>query len=85
MFEFIIDFYFSNASSNSLNTLQAVAVETPLWSSMGASSLTSAPTMFAFVTVRMACKSCTKLTPPASGVPVPGKADGSRQSKSIVS
>ena len=56
MFEFIIDFYFSNASSNSLNTLQAVAVETPLWSSMGASSLTSAPTMFAFVTVRMACK-----------------------------
>ena len=50
MFEFIIDFYFSNASSNSLNTLQAVAVETPLWSSMGASSLTSAPTMFAFVT-----------------------------------
>ena len=42
--------YFSSASSNSRNTLQAVAVETPLWSSMGASSFTSAPMMFAFVT-----------------------------------
>ena len=38
----------------------------------------------AFVTVRMAPSSCKKLTPPASGVPVPGKADGSRQSKSMV-
>lgn len=29
-------------------------------------------------------KQLQKLTPPASGVPVPGKADGSRQSKSMV-
>ena len=58
MFEFITDFYFSSASSSSRSTLQAIAVETPLWSSMGASSLTSAPTMIAFVTVRMAPSSC---------------------------
>ena len=44
----------SSASSSSRSTLQAVAVETPLWSSMGASSFTSAPMMFALVTVRMA-------------------------------
>ena len=51
---------------------------------LGASSFTSAPMMFALVTVRMAPSSCKKLTPPASGVPVPGNADGSRQSRSIV-
>lgn len=34
---------------------------------MGASSFTSAPMMFALVTVRMAPSSCKKLTPPASG------------------
>ena len=31
--------------------------------------------MLACVTVRMASRSCKKLTPPASGVPVPGKQD----------
>ena len=74
----------SSAISVSRSTLQAVAVETPVVSSVGASSLRSAATMLAFVTVRMAPSSCKKLTPPASGVPVPGKADGSRQSKSMV-
>ena len=48
-----------------------MAVETPLASSMGANSLTSAPMMFVFDTVRMAFKSCMNVTPPASGVPVP--------------
>ena len=61
-----------------------MAVETPLASSMGANSLTSAPMMFVFDTVRMAFKSCMNVTPPASGVPVPGKHEGSRQSRSMV-
>ena len=74
----------SSAISSSRRTLQAVAVETPVVSSVGASSLRSAPTMFALVTVRMASSSCKKLTPPASGVPVPGKQEGSRQSRSMV-
>ena len=63
----------ASASSSSRSTLQAVAVDTPLASSMGASSFRSAPTMWACATVRMASSSCRKLTPPASGVPVPGK------------
>ena len=67
-----------------LGAVQAVAVETPEMSSMGASSLRSAPTMLALDTVRMASSSCKKLTPPASGVPVPGKQEGSRQSRSMV-
>ena len=64
--------------------LHAGAVETPLASSIGASSLMSAPTIFVWETVRIALRSSMKLTPPASGVPVPGNADGSRQSKSMV-
>ena len=60
------------------------AVETPPGSSIGASSLTSAPVTPAAQTVRMASSSWRKLTPPASGVPVPGKAEGSRQSRSMV-
>ena len=50
-----------------------ISVETPVVSSVGASSFRSAPMMLALVTVRMASSSCKKLTPPASGVPVPGK------------
>ena len=69
---------------NSRKILQAVAVETPLRSKAGASSFTSAPTTRAVQTRRMASSSCKKLTPPASGVPVPGKTDGSKQSKSMV-
>ena len=76
--------YFAIANSSSRRTLHAVAVETPLTSSIGASSLRSAPTIFAWATVRIASRSSRKLTPPASGVPVPGNADGSRQSRSIV-
>ena len=64
--------------------LQAVAVETPLLSNPGASSLISAAIIFAVQTVRIASSNCVKLTPPASGVPVPGKTEGSRQSRSIV-
>ena len=66
------------------DTLQAVAVDMPLGSSMGASSLTSAATMLALQTTEMASISCRKLTPPASGVPVPGKTAQSRQSRSMV-
>jgi len=47
-------------------------------------SLTSAPTRLHSATWRMASSSCKKLMPPASGVPVPGKAEGSRQSRSMV-
>ena len=46
---------------------------------MGASSLTSAaPQWWPADELRMASSSCGKVTPPASGVPVPGKADGSQ-------
>ena len=74
----LIHIYFATASSSSLTTLHAVAVETPLGSSIGASSLTSAPTIFNSDTFRIAARSSRKLTPPASGVPVPGNTDGSR-------
>ena len=52
-----------------------MAVLTPLGSKPGASSFRSAATTLVFATVRIASRSWGKLTPPASGVPVPGKQD----------
>ena len=44
--------------------------------SIGASSLTSQPTIFAFLQTSVtALRSSSKLTPPGSGVPVPGKTE----------
>ena len=40
--------------------------------------------MFSLETSIIALKSSINLTPPASGVPVPGNSDGSKTSKSIV-
>ena len=64
--------------------MHARAVDAPLWSSIGESSLTSIPTTFSAETDFIADISSVKLTPPASGVPVPGKHDGSRTSRSSV-
>ena len=70
---------------NSLNTLHATAVEMPEVSRVGASSLISAATMLQRLhTVCMALRSSSNVTPPASGVPVPGNTEGSRTSRSIV-
>jgi hypothetical protein len=41
------------------------------------------PTMLRFLSDRQAFKSSKKDTPPASGVPVPAKTEGSRTSRSI--
>ena len=59
-------------------------MDAPLWSRAGESSFTSIATVFIVETVCTASMSSVNVTPPASGVPVPGKHDGSRTSRSIV-
>ncbi len=70
--------------SISLNILQLTAVDTPLWSYTGESSSMSNATMLSSLSFKTASRSCKNDTPPASGVPVPGKTQGSNTSKSSV-
>jgi hypothetical protein len=68
----------------SLVTFEAKQDELFVGSSIGASSTTSAPTKFFLLRILRIFMKPWKSSPPASGVPVPGKKPGSKKSRSSV-
>ena len=83
---FISIFYlsFETVIISSPTSLHATAVEVPLWSYTGESSFISSPTISSWLSFITAPRSSLNVTPPASGVPVPGNIEGSRTSRSSV-